>query len=339
MASAEKLLPPNIKDERGLFHYLATSKKLRTKRKDCTTSCSACFTRDIDLGQPLRKCSKCRSAFYCSKDCQIRDWPVHKKTCGDAGFPKRIHKLVTTLLSNPLMLVQLQSCFILAFDLIQNWRSNELFLAQINVAVEPSDIADFTDIFLGNGSSKKIVPGMLQVNRFTPVTDEKIISAERRSFWQTERDRADAAGFRDDPVVILDIGYADVDITISFPTRIPPQFKTVVRSWMEGGFMTVSSLGERINSPFTIDNCLECINMTIAGDKKNKLLLRTEMEPSDIQIIRDAAAGSHSVPAIMLHAKIARELPYRSIYQTFVERRKAATGVAPSIPPLNMVPC
>ena len=27
------------------------------------------------------KCSKCKSAFYCSKDCQTLDWKKHKKMC------------------------------------------------------------------------------------------------------------------------------------------------------------------------------------------------------------------------------------------------------------------
>ncbi len=28
------------------------------------------------------RCSKCRKVFYCGKECQARDWPIHKKECG-----------------------------------------------------------------------------------------------------------------------------------------------------------------------------------------------------------------------------------------------------------------
>ncbi|KAJ7927085.1 hypothetical protein B0H13DRAFT_1971574 [Mycena leptocephala] len=31
--------------------------------------------------QDLKKCSKCRMTVYCSRTCQVRDWPQHKKSC------------------------------------------------------------------------------------------------------------------------------------------------------------------------------------------------------------------------------------------------------------------
>lgn len=29
----------------------------------------------------LRRCSRCKRVFYCSKECQQKDWPSHKPTC------------------------------------------------------------------------------------------------------------------------------------------------------------------------------------------------------------------------------------------------------------------
>ncbi len=37
-----------------------------------------------------KKCSKCKEACYCERECQVRDWPVHKFFCGSLPFPKPI---------------------------------------------------------------------------------------------------------------------------------------------------------------------------------------------------------------------------------------------------------
>ncbi|KAJ6470989.1 hypothetical protein C8R45DRAFT_937147 [Mycena sanguinolenta] len=57
------------------------------------------------------------------------------------------------------------------------------------------------------------------------------------------------------------------------------------------------------------------INATIRADAVNDLLLRTEMRQSDIKVIREAGGGSDSASAMSLHAKIAREHIYSSIYK------------------------
>ena len=34
-----------------------------------------------------KKCAKCKSEFYCSKNCQKTDWPFHKQFCNElAGY-------------------------------------------------------------------------------------------------------------------------------------------------------------------------------------------------------------------------------------------------------------
>ena len=44
-------------------------------------NCRHCFlTGGAALGIPMLKCSRCGTA-YCSKDCQVKDWPEHKKQC------------------------------------------------------------------------------------------------------------------------------------------------------------------------------------------------------------------------------------------------------------------
>jgi hypothetical protein len=40
-------------------------------------TCQTCHKRDAKMN----KCSLCRSTYYCSPDCQRKDWNAHKETC------------------------------------------------------------------------------------------------------------------------------------------------------------------------------------------------------------------------------------------------------------------
>ena len=31
--------------------------------------------------EAFKRCSKCKSVWYCSRDCQVGDWPEHKAKC------------------------------------------------------------------------------------------------------------------------------------------------------------------------------------------------------------------------------------------------------------------
>lgn len=44
-------------------------------------SCSGCGTPQSELGSPLSHCAKCKTQFYCSRECQKNDWKFHKKSC------------------------------------------------------------------------------------------------------------------------------------------------------------------------------------------------------------------------------------------------------------------
>ena len=40
-----------------------------------------CFNVDCGDSSAKKQCIKCRVAVYCSKECQVAAWPVHKMNC------------------------------------------------------------------------------------------------------------------------------------------------------------------------------------------------------------------------------------------------------------------
>ena len=54
--------------------------------------CGVCFKNDEQ--QKLKKCSKCQNMYYCSVECQKKDWKKHKKICFETESIGHFHKRV-----------------------------------------------------------------------------------------------------------------------------------------------------------------------------------------------------------------------------------------------------
>lgn len=44
-------------------------------------SCANCQKTEEELSAPLKRCAKCQTTTYCSRDCQKGHWKIHKKSC------------------------------------------------------------------------------------------------------------------------------------------------------------------------------------------------------------------------------------------------------------------
>ncbi|KAE9373629.1 hypothetical protein N431DRAFT_438855 [Stipitochalara longipes BDJ] len=47
--------------------------------------CASCSAPETDPENPLKPCAKCQTIRYCSRDCQKKDWKLHKKVCATAA--------------------------------------------------------------------------------------------------------------------------------------------------------------------------------------------------------------------------------------------------------------
>ncbi|KAF7343171.1 MYND domain protein [Mycena venus] len=54
-------------------------------KKDVLSACAGCLTVFADRSA-LKKCAQCQHSWYCSRECQKKDWPSHKKICGNNSF-------------------------------------------------------------------------------------------------------------------------------------------------------------------------------------------------------------------------------------------------------------
>jgi hypothetical protein len=59
----------------------ANAEKVSSSNSKKKNTCLCCL-KEVD---GLQGCSRCLTARYCGKACQVKHWPVHKNNCQDSN--------------------------------------------------------------------------------------------------------------------------------------------------------------------------------------------------------------------------------------------------------------
>ena len=82
--NVEKASSNNNSNDDGLSNELSSmniknsSSSIKKKKKDTCLHC-------LKEVEGCSRCSKCRTALYCSRACQLKHWPMHKNVCQDSN--------------------------------------------------------------------------------------------------------------------------------------------------------------------------------------------------------------------------------------------------------------
>ena len=83
----------NSNDGSGLSNELSSmtidSTSSSSSKKKKKNTCLCCL-KEVEGSS---RCSQCRTALYCSKDCQVKHWPAHKNSCVNSNREDSIEKL------------------------------------------------------------------------------------------------------------------------------------------------------------------------------------------------------------------------------------------------------
>ncbi|KAG2067525.1 hypothetical protein BDR04DRAFT_1104946 [Suillus decipiens] len=297
--------PENDKE----FRSTAVSSEFlkESQKRMFRVQCTQCQTA---LEKPL-KCTKCKSVWYCSKECQKKHWPTHKPRCHEVERSSGALKFVRMFILNPILMAFLKVGVAIDCGLLDNARIgfDVPFGVRVDIAIEPSNILDFVGLYFDNKSPEEKLQGMVQINAMTPWE----LTSEPLRKWREARARHDAEGFANDPVGL--VNFVDISCTKNVGNAVTadlhfPLFILNTAKARES-FLGVSAVtGAEIRKPMNAMTCLENINMHIRADKGNQLHLRTEMTDQDKEVIRAAGHNEDTYLARIVKEKMKREHIY-----------------------------
>jgi hypothetical protein len=162
--------------------------------------------------------------------------PLHKFACSDADSSLNLMKISETLEASDFLNMNLQSCFVIAFDILHRPRLglDKPVVARLYMGVEPTDILKFYDIYTGSLTVPP-VPGMVQLNAFTPLPD----TVKQEGWMVSWRAARKSNEFPRAPVGLLLVSKANTLVCVLSLTITQSVLDLVRR---DGGFTEVSAL-------------------------------------------------------------------------------------------------
>ncbi|KAG2139243.1 hypothetical protein DEU56DRAFT_944034 [Suillus clintonianus] len=305
----------------NIFRASAVSSEfLKAKKKCIIVKCTQCHTI---MERPL-KCAKCKSVWYCSKECQKKNWSKHKPTCHEDERSSGLLKLVQMITVNPVLMACLQIGVIFECGLLDNPRLgfDKPFLGTVHIAIEPSNVLNFGGLYVNATNIEEKLEGMVQVNGITAWQPgsrmQNPLSPMRLNMWCEARARCNAKGFAKDPVGLIEFtGHKSVEDSGNSMTaelHIPNIALAGVMTGEPFTFFTAMT-DIQTKAPMSTATSLRFINSHIRADTQNQLGLRTEMTEKDKEVIRAAGRKEDSFPVRLLKEKMQREPIYANFLQ------------------------
>ncbi|KAJ6466475.1 hypothetical protein C8R45DRAFT_489727 [Mycena sanguinolenta] len=287
---SHSLTHPDLKKDfaRALRHAEDNRERLHEQRNGLIAGCSNPSCYEVGTKMDLRVCSKCKVAKYCSPECQRTHWPVHKTLCRPATSST---KLVQNVISSNLLMHHLHLFLAVELDLQHKIPGTELPVVGMRVCMTPADIVQF---MRAGGEGKDLLQlkdadggapwGILHF-RGAFQHDLGALPPREKQLLETAKAEARSNEFHHRVHTVL-LHFTSDDVqSIYVGIHIPVE---VVQIAQEAEPFHVKSLARgSFDIPFTKENILDVLNMTMRNDKANKLKVRARLTKKDVEIIKE----------------------------------------------------
>ncbi|KAJ3501397.1 hypothetical protein NLJ89_g9356 [Agrocybe chaxingu] len=268
------------------------------KKTTFPTTCTNCLNVPSDK-KNLQKCARCKAVWYCSRECQKQDWPVHKAECCDTpsqfGF---IFKMILNINKDDILMhkLRLATAHQLRPFLTSPTRPDPatyVLNVSLVLCLRPCSEDDFTALrtrkdSIGPLLAKEMYGGLrfidvvdtsdLEKYPMPPVAHERFLDR-----WRKHREFLDRQGKTDTYAVLLQFNYNSKSVYLTdmdlHPNDCHEARMMVYQSALDGT--------RQWRRPG--NSILRLINADFARQEQEVKKLRCVMGDEDKQTIRDCA--------------------------------------------------